>query len=309
MRPNFLVIGGQKCGTSWLQDNLSQHPQVWLPPTKEIHYLDHGNSTLHTRLFSTSKRMRKARAYACAQLKAWASGRPHDLEWALRYWLGRRDDAWYGNLFPDWPDKVSGEICPGYAKLQKSAVERVKRLLPDAKIIYLLRNPVERSWSYAAQYFTSPRAKGSYGQLTNVPPSELRQFLEHDAEGHSNYIRALDAWQPYFEEQMLIGFFDELQAAPDVLFERITRFLNVNGDSAVVPARVGENLHRSRDVPISDEYRSFLSTLHLPSLVRLHERLRTPETKRWLSAARDAAERPSPYSIAYRSQSSQLPNR
>jgi hypothetical protein len=290
MRPHFLVIGGQKCGTSWLQDNLAQHPQIWLPPIKEVHYFDHGNIAFHERLFSTSKRMRKARAYAYTQLRAWAAGRTHDLNWAIRYWLGPRDDVWYCSLFPHKTARISGEICPGYARLTRPAVERVKRLLPAAKIIYLLRNPIERSWSYAAQYFSSPRAKGKYGQLANVPPSELREFLERDAEGHSNYIQALDAWQPHFEGQMLIGFFDELQSAPDALFKRIARFLEVSDDSTVVPGRIRENLHRSRDVPISEEYRSFLSALHLPSLTRLHERLKAPETERWLRAARDSAE-------------------
>jgi hypothetical protein len=103
MRPHFLVIGGQKCGTSWLQDNLSQHPRVWLPPIKEIHYFDQGNVGLYARLLGTSKRMRKARFYATQQLRAWLSGETHELRWAINYWLAYRDDEWYCGLFPNRP--------------------------------------------------------------------------------------------------------------------------------------------------------------------------------------------------------------
>lgn len=40
MYPDFLVIGAQKAGTSWLYRNLKYHKQVWLPPVKELHYFD-----------------------------------------------------------------------------------------------------------------------------------------------------------------------------------------------------------------------------------------------------------------------------
>ena len=38
--PDFLGIGAQKAGTTWLALNLGVHPQVWLPPIKELHYFD-----------------------------------------------------------------------------------------------------------------------------------------------------------------------------------------------------------------------------------------------------------------------------
>jgi hypothetical protein len=288
MRPHFLVIGGQKCGTSWLQDNLVQHPQIWLPPTKEVHYFDRGNVGLHLRLFGTSKRMRKARAYAAAQFQAWLSGEAHELGWSLYYWLGPRNDDWYRGLFPDRPGKVAGEICPGYAKLPEPAVARVKQFMPDARLIYLLRNPMERSWSYAAQYFTSPRSKGHYGKLSNVPPTVLKAFLQEDAHGHSDYLRALEAWQPHFGPRMLIGFFDELETKPEVLYLRVVRFLGVDDSSTLFPSGLGENHHRSRDSRVLDEYRSYLADLHLPNLIALDQRLQTKETRRWLEEAKSA---------------------
>jgi hypothetical protein len=285
MRPHFLVIGGQKCGTSWLQDNLSQHPQVWLPPIKEIHYFDQGNVEFHVRFLGTSKRMRKARFYAAKQFRAWLSGDTHELWWAINYWLAYRDDNWYRSLFPDRPDTITGEICPGYARLPEPAVAKVKSFVPSARIVYLLRNPIERSWSYAAQYFTSPRKKGRYVRLANVPPDVLHSFLERDAQGHSNYLGALDAWQRHFGDQLLVGYFDELKSDPELLFRRVIRFLNIKDSQGWLPSGLCENRHPSRDAQMPHEYRSYLAKLHLPSLKELHSRLRSKETEEWLAKA------------------------
>ena len=38
--PEFLGIGAQKSGTTWLYENLKKHPQLYLPKTKEIHFFD-----------------------------------------------------------------------------------------------------------------------------------------------------------------------------------------------------------------------------------------------------------------------------
>lgn len=40
MRPNFLVIGAARSGTTWIAKNLSEHPEVFLPQTKEVHFFD-----------------------------------------------------------------------------------------------------------------------------------------------------------------------------------------------------------------------------------------------------------------------------
>src|ERR1700759_3980060 len=39
--PDFLCIGAQKAGTSWLDRNLRRHPKLWLPPMKELQFFSH----------------------------------------------------------------------------------------------------------------------------------------------------------------------------------------------------------------------------------------------------------------------------
>ncbi|MFM8746704.1 MAG: sulfotransferase domain-containing protein [Aestuariivirga sp.] len=287
MFPDFLVIGGQKCGTSWLQDNLSTHPQVWLPPTKEVHYFDKGNDSLPKRLFGTTKRMKKARAHVLREFRGWlGGGGASGLKWSLDYWLAPRDDEWYARLFPRQEGKIAGEICPGYALMRGAQIDHVATLMPGVKIIYLLRNPVDRSWSYAAQYFSSPRRKGRYGGADKVPDAILRAFLTADANGHSDYLNALEAWQSRFPaSQMLVGYFDELAADPRGLFARVLAFLDIDAGPASIPPAIGENRRASRGSKAPGEYRVFLARLHLDQLRALHERLGSEWTRRWLDDA------------------------
>src|SRR6201987_4886933 len=39
-RPDFLCVGAHKSGTTWLYQQLDSHPDFWMPPVKELHYLD-----------------------------------------------------------------------------------------------------------------------------------------------------------------------------------------------------------------------------------------------------------------------------
>src|SRR4029453_18936667 len=46
-RPDFLCVGAQKAGTSWLYHQLVSHPDFWMPPVKELHYFDEMTHSRH----------------------------------------------------------------------------------------------------------------------------------------------------------------------------------------------------------------------------------------------------------------------
>jgi hypothetical protein len=292
MYPDFLGIGAQKSGTTWLHANLRPHPQIWMPPIKELHYLDRGRAPLVERLFGNVRGMRKARSHLMNQLRGLPKGgRLSDLTWALRYYLASGTDAWYRSLFPEIPGKIAGEICVGYARLRGEAVARVHRLMPDAKVIYLLRNPVERSWSYAAQFYTKRAAKDQYGGLDKVPQAELWKFFKEDEDvtGHSDYLGALAAWECHYGRgQMHVAFFDELAANPTALLRRILDFLEVDSSDGVIPATVGTTRNAGRGSAMPPEIRAFLSGLHYDQIAKLHARFDNCWTEAWLSSAEEA---------------------
>lgn len=113
-RPDFLIIGAQKAGTSWLAHNLGQHPGVYLPPD-ELHFFD------------KSARFARGRSWYEAQFAP-----PPGV---LRV----------GEKTPDylWSEEGGAEDhTPGIA-------ERIHGAYPDLRLICVLRDPVTRAVSAA----------------------------------------------------------------------------------------------------------------------------------------------------------------
>ena len=110
--PNTVIIGAQKSATTWVQRRLAQHPDVYMA-SGEVHYFD------RERNFSQGP------------------------EWYARHFQKSGDERIVCEKTPDylWTtlDGVSGEPT--------DKPERMHALLPDAKLIVVLRDPVRRAIS------------------------------------------------------------------------------------------------------------------------------------------------------------------
>src|SRR5215207_5202714 len=148
--PDFIGIGAQKAGTTWLHRNLQAHPEIWMPKEKELHYFDEKikqRGWVFSRLLGkrpTDKRWRRQLGSRFKQASKERSRQ--NAAWDLRYFFGRPDDGWYASLFEQGRGKVAGEATPDYAILDEEAIAHVHGLMPDAKIIFMMRNPIERPW-------------------------------------------------------------------------------------------------------------------------------------------------------------------
>jgi len=110
--PNFLVIGVEKGGTTWLHTQLKKHPEIFLPNTKEVHFFNKYNSNFVA----------------------------HDY---FKFGLD-----WYREFFKEYEGQQAiGEVTPMYI-CDPEAPLRIKQTLPDVKLIVMLRNPVHRAYSH-----------------------------------------------------------------------------------------------------------------------------------------------------------------
>jgi len=108
MFPDFLGIGAQKSGTTWLYQNLAAHPQIWMPPVKELHYLDHKPKPLPVRLVSRKNFHRKASIHLRQKLIAPLKGEPAaDLVGGVPV-VGQREDA--PRVLPADPDEIADAV-------------------------------------------------------------------------------------------------------------------------------------------------------------------------------------------------------
>ena len=133
--PDFLVIGAQRAGTTWLHRVLRQHPAL-LPPVKELHYFD--RLDIKRTILSPKERRRVG-------LKRLLSLDP----WLIKYWFRHRDDKWYASLFRGAQARglIAGEITPAYATLNEKVLRRIQRMNEGIKLVFVMRDPVDRAWS------------------------------------------------------------------------------------------------------------------------------------------------------------------
>src|SRR6266566_3828362 len=129
--PDFLCVGVHKGGTTWLYQQLAEHPDFWMPPLKELHYFDQLSGIPPV----ASARARDDRDHHFLESLKRLSARSHlDLE-----------D--YARLFAPKGSLLSGDITPAYSMLNDEVIERIVSHFPNLKVIFLARDPVERAWS------------------------------------------------------------------------------------------------------------------------------------------------------------------
>ena len=220
--PHFVGIGATRAGTSWVAAHLSAHPDIRMG-RKEIHFFD-----------------RKLRALA-------ASGSVRDRLDQLRY-LARFVRARGGG-------RIRGEITPAYAVLGPELIRRVAEWVPDAKLIFMMRDPIERAWSQARNGF--PRWRGR--RLEDVGRDELTAYLDSDpVRRRSDYASCLRAWLAHFpRDQFFFGFLEEIREEPRTLLRELFGFLEVDF-ARPDPASLATPVNASTPVTMPDWVREHL---------------------------------------------------
>ncbi len=270
---DFWVIGAQKAGTSWLYEQLHLLPSFSMLPIKELHYFDRDpkypspNKLSETQL---SKRLKNSKWRKPALQKVLSKLKAGKLDEAQFYWkwhFSNYDDAWYHSLFLKG-DGLKGEITPSYSILEVEDIKKMYSLAPDAKIILILRNPIERAWSH---YRYSTRKNNHFSE-TDIDTHQIIEFLNSKAQmNRSDYIKTINNYLEVFpKEQVLLGFYDAIVDKPEQLLTEITSFI---GD--VPPNEINENtqlqkvFNRSRSIDCPAEIKEHLKSIYYPQIKEL----------------------------------------
>ena len=269
--PDFVGIGAQKAGTTWLYRNLRDHPQIWMPK-KEVHYFDQRiNDTsfnLRTRLLGRRPEDRAWRQ----QVKHWSGVHLRKfslpgLLWVYRYYMRPPDDAWYAALFAAGWGRTTGEITPNYSVLGREQIAHVHDVMPEARIVFMMRNPIERAWSQTVMYFDKREGR----RVDEVREEEFLDFARSQSSLHTDYLRTLENWGGFFPQaQTFVGFLEDVHFYPNRLLARLYRFLGVDPSANYKVIR--RRIH-SRDVQTMPKHLAVrLAEIHLEDARALEER-------------------------------------
>ncbi len=252
--PSFIIAGAQKAGTTSLFGYLRGHPQCSASLTKEVHYFDRNFFRGET----------------------W---------YRMHFPLGANGA---NQSRPPRPHTKCFESSP-YYMFDPRVAERIHQALPQAKIIFLLRNPVSRAYSHYkhsvrrgretlsfedAIAAEPDRLAGEHDRLLNDQTYQSRAHQHHSYLARGLYADQIERWRRYFpDDQRLVVQSERMFKQPAEVFAEVVRFLSFDGDW--VPESFG-NLYSGRyQDPMSPATRERLNDHFAPHNERLFQLLGT----------------------------------
>jgi Sulfotransferase family len=203
--PNFVIIGAGRSGTNQLYSLLTQHPQIYMSPVKEPNFFAFEGQELCFR-------------------------GPGDDD-VNRHSVIRLSD--YRELFRGVSsERAVGEASPRYMEVAGTA-ERIRHHIPDAKLIAILRDPIERAYSSFLLHVRDGReCCRDLGEALRLERQRRDENWSWGAyfEGSLYYQQLSRFWRVFPSEQIRIFLFEDLVRHRRQLLHDVFRFLSVDED-------------------------------------------------------------------------------
>jgi hypothetical protein len=206
--PNFFLVGAPKAGTTSLYYYLGQHPQIYMSPIKEPHYL--ADEIRLVNFTDDLRALQRDLQVPAGPISAWPD---------------------YLKLF----EGASTQTAIGEASVcylwSETAPRNMAARFPNAKILMMLRNPADRAYSQYLHMLSLAKRPISFREYvdtalaaTSTRIGELYPFLEFGF-----YCRQIERYLAYFPRQVLgIYFYEDYQRNQLAVLQEIFRFLGVN---------------------------------------------------------------------------------
>jgi hypothetical protein len=249
--PAFIIAGAQKAGTTSLYRYLKYHPQCAPPLTKEVHYFD--------RNFSRGE--------------SW---------YRMHFALAEPGE----NGSPTTPAPLTCFESSPYYMFDPRVPQRIRQSMPNVKVIFLLRNPLNRAYSHFHHSVRRGRERLSFEEAIAAEPLRLtgqHERLLVDAKyqsaphKHHSYLARgiyadqLDRWRRHFPaEQLHVIQAERMFKQPQEVFSEVIRFL---GFDSWTPAEFGNHYSGRYKDPMLPETRKRLADYFAPHNERLFESL------------------------------------
>lgn len=252
--PQFLCIGAQKAGTSWLDVNLRQHPEIWMPPIKELHFFDHifvkrfrNWTTKHIEIKVTAERER----YLSETVS------PDSDYLAYLETLGTTElftERWYHHAFSpaEAQGKLRGEVTPEYSTLPERGVLHVKEFLDAPKIIYLIRHPVSRAISQIRMNLDKRYGDRLPEVTSGWSEAEWCSAVHNwDVQQRGRYSDFVPIWDRHFgPDDILYLPYGRIGDEPEALLGEIEQFLGVSRHRQY--PRAHQRIHARKKMPFPE---------------------------------------------------------
>jgi adenosyl cobinamide kinase/adenosyl cobinamide phosphate guanylyltransferase len=231
-KPEFLVVGTAKSGTSFLaKDYLCQHPNIFLPNSNEFYFFS------NLRDFCGPYDQAKKKLVT------------HDAE------------DYFDNFQAAQPGQKIGEVATEYLYCYKEAIPNIKKYLgEEVKIIIILRDPIKRAFSHYRHMVTKREEPLDFREAIEAQKErkEKRWRLTYQYTELSKYYEQVKAYRDNFK-QVKVLIFEDLVRNPKAFINEIYDFLEV-------PRKHFENIQEKRNVRRPQKNRAIAKVVKLLNL-------------------------------------------
>ncbi|MEM7010898.1 MAG: sulfotransferase [Verrucomicrobiota bacterium] len=241
--PDFLILGPQRTGSSWLFRHLAAHPEVFFPREKETYY------------FSTLGQPDKDK-YKYPKLSDYLQDAMVD---APLYRLRKLIRSGF-----QYAPKVLGDATASYAILAKDVIREICLLNPDIKALIMLRDPIERVRSHTKKSLTAHT-----GRSTNeVEFEEYDKFLRASGQlQKASYRQMIENWSTYLSDgYLMITEFRSVVEAPQQLLEEVLKFLGVEHEKFPQTRELEEKVYSTGKGRLPDRVEERIQELYKPAV-------------------------------------------
>ncbi|MFT5760777.1 MAG: hypothetical protein ACI9LM_005564 [Alteromonadaceae bacterium] len=245
----LLGVGGQKCGTTWLHNYLNKHPQTDMGPMKEYHVWD--RLLVEEHFDNNELILRKTSQKLNNHFKSINNYKSLDL-----YNFPDSYFDFFNLLYNDSLNtRLVGDITPAYSMLNTDDFFRIKKGLESkgftVKVVFLLRDPVERIWSQVRMKRRNLINKFGINYKHDITEEEqvLAWYTDVRCLKRTQYqstIMALDS--TFGKGNLYIGFYESFFETQNI--KSLCHFLNIDFKTPDFDLRVNaspKNLHLSID--------------------------------------------------------------
>lgn len=260
----FLCVGATKAGTSWLFEQLAMHPECHLRAIKELHYFNTVSQkswNARLRFLGEQAARMKPGGRMANDMAAWMDVmrlRRLSLNGYLSYLCEGRGTK-----------RVVADITPAYSLLSARLLSRMAKI-GDVRVLYLMRDPVERLWSQIRM--DAKRQSFVNHEIPAFSRRLLTEALEKKGPAwprgdYAEIIPKLEAAIP--AGQLKFAFYETLTSPGGM--NAISDFLGI----ARRPAAFDKHVHKGVDLPMEAEDRARAMTVLRPQYEYVARRMGT----------------------------------